>query len=451
MKFETFRYGQLPSKLMEERGLELFQRLYKAIEKGVLNHARMRKNDASDYIDLSEFGFSNQNSADRRYVYATYRTVFFDHPELFYLQEGIHPRLKGIVPVYADFLHSEEELRDAEIRFEQALARELAKLDGVTDPLEQVLLLRDNLMSHCFYNLKAVQNPTDCAPWSAYGPLVQSNGVCKGFAFAMKALIDRLDNPALRCAAIGGNDELGENGEPVLNEKGDKHWTHVWNLIGLDEGDGLRWYHFDSNKAVNKCPTILGRTAHDCALISDDTASQKNSEGKQEYYHWEEAMDFLEIPRCADTRYENGLEILKWNYSPIYRSENGMFYSLRLDKKADVYRLYCGGLRENGTELAQIPLLRFNSDLSAGSGIFWRNDGFYYVNRAFQLIYYSLVSGESEQIAQVPVTPRASLDGTYGPGHDAISMRFDDESNELTLISRNVPTAEGELLRVPLT
>lgn len=68
--------------------------------------------------------------------------------------------------------------------------------------------------------------PSDYVPHLAYGPLVESRGICSGFAWAFKRL---MDEAKIECICVAG----------YLKE--DSSTKHQWNMIKIDN----QYYHVD--------------------------------------------------------------------------------------------------------------------------------------------------------------------------------------------------------------
>ncbi len=398
--------------------------LYEIIEKGCREKTGLHF-DASlnivkpnDYIDISALGYSNESAEDKALVYRTYQKVFYDHPEFFYLAEGIYrygPQgmLKGIIPMYCSFAKNAENLDIYEREMEAAVTQALKCTEKITDPVEQLLALYDYIAENTLYNWKvATNNRKDAADyaWTAYGQLVKHDAVCKGEAMSYKLLVDRLNNPRIKCMVVGS-----------------KEMDHVWNIVTIDGRDS---YHIDVNRSINNVPTLRGKAVHSGFLLSDEKARENN------YCGWAESSPYDTVPSCSSKKYESDYIFNDLDF-PVYRKD-GVYYYLKQNgyKK---YVLCCGGLTGAGRILAKIPILTrdFNGKyFHIASGVVWRNDVFYYVNENLMLVGYQLLTGESRILGNIAFTYQPSPDDYYGEEDDGIGLYFDESAGEIAAVSR---------------
>lgn len=97
------------------------------------------------------------------------------------------------------------------------------------------------LAQECAYDQKAFDavaadssaSTEDAAPHLAYGPLVEKRGICGGFAWAFKRLMDAAGIP---CLCVEG----------YLRE--DQRVGHMWNLVKLDG----QYYHVDPTSTIQE-------------------------------------------------------------------------------------------------------------------------------------------------------------------------------------------------------
>lgn len=263
------------------------EQLYLVIEKGVLSKKGISYNGKSvkkkDYIDISKFGYSNKKKKDRQKVYQTYRKVFYDHPECFWLSEGIYrysqngEALTGIIPFCKNFVKSKKQANAYEKKIEKKLQKILESISEVTDPVEQAYAVYQYLASNIIYNKYVAEKKEEEAPsyvWTSYGALVKSDAVCKGIAFAYKQVLDFLNNPRLHCIIVTS-----------------KEMNHIWNIIEIN-GEA---YHVDVNRAV---VSKFSEEKKECFLVSDSKMKE------MKYTGWKESTP-RNVPKCVNTQYDN--------------------------------------------------------------------------------------------------------------------------------------------------
>ncbi|MBR0485410.1 MAG: hypothetical protein IJJ69_11655 [Oscillospiraceae bacterium] len=111
------------------------------------------------------------------------------------------------------------------------------------------------LTQECAYDQRAFdevadnphQKPTDPVPSLSYGPLVQKRGICAGFAWAFKRMMDVKGIP---CRCVTG----------YLKE--DKSVGHIWNLVQLNDGS---WQHVDATTGIH-----LDGVDVSCFMLTDN-------------------------------------------------------------------------------------------------------------------------------------------------------------------------------------
>lgn len=392
-------------------------RLYQLLLEGIRDKKGL---DGTSYIDLSALGLSNEDgSPDRDMLWTVFDRVFYDHPELYYLQEGYNrvsgntSNVLGIRPMYA----SVAEDVDAQARFDIAVNTALAQIEGLTDPVEQMLALYQYLIRTTDYNYDVAVDQRDNAPkeaWTAYGALVTGDTVCKGYAMAWKVLMDRIEIPCLVVC------------------KGDK--SHLWNMVQLDG----KWYHVDVNKGNNNIPVLQGRCAYTDFLVTDDAMSKHES-----WYvpgtSYRDVDHYDTFPACTDEKFSTGwLFRQDGMFYPMYRNKSGQYYYVRQinTKKA---KLCCGPLLGTGKELADLSpyTVPWGNGYRISSGMVWVEDCLYYVNVDLELMRYRLSDGESVSLGDIPFTPQATADQHFDQRYDGVSLVFDAHSGVLSARSRN--------------
>lgn len=390
--------------------------LYRVLEEGMQNIVGITyqdgdfKNEAyNDYIDLTSFGLSNRTAGEGRAMLSNvFVNVFYDHPEFFYIDQGFYRKVDkngiivGIAPRYYDFVKSGN-LEKCREELEEAIEEALAQVEGVTDPVDKMLIIYDYLSSEYVYNWEVANGQIDAAPryaWSPYS-LTKNDTVCKGIALAFHMIMNRLEIP---CVTVPGNS---------------KRNSHVWNMVQVDN----QWYHLDANKALS-APALRGRSYHKGFLFSDKTANEF-------YARWYE-----ERPVCTSDKYDSGWAFKNSNYPTCWK-DGAFYYLLRNKKKEDV--LYYGKLSEQGTAVTTLPLYQ-------PSGIVWQEQKLYYVNTDKKLVCYDPSSKEQVVLGEIPFTP-VKLSGIFEKKEDGIGLSFDRKTKEIVASSRN---QREEIKRFPL-
>ncbi len=392
--------------------------LYAQIEQGIRGFKGI-SGEKGDYIDLAVFGLSNADgSKDRMLLYRVFNKVMQDHPELFWATSGYtripwadNPnRLAGVCPKYFEFAKDPDAIAACNAAVEAALAQ----VEGVTDPVAQILILHDYVIEHSVYNWEIAVGREKDAPAdvrSVYAVLVSGDTVCRGYANTFKLLLKRL---GIECLLVESEE-----------------MNHVWNMVKLDG----EWYHLDVNQSNNNPPSLRGHGDHIAFLISDMAARQIDYRGWQ--VPWMEKP-----PICNDDKYEKGWAFYDTRF-PLYHKD-GKFYAVRRESNAQC-GIYYGNLSEQGEKIADIPL--FTNDTGyVYSGIVWRKDCLYFVSLKNKLLRYQLNDREITEMGEVPFTAQPSQDGKYKANKDAIGLYMD--GNEIVAVSR---TQRKVLARFPVS
>jgi len=385
------------------------ERLYRLLEEGIRNKCGM---DGKSYIDLSSLKLSNADgSADRELLQRTLKRVVFDHPEFYYVSYGYYRHhflsdpnaLAGLRPIYYEFAKDPE----TEQAFNEAVETALAQVEGISDPVEQMLVLHDYLLKDSVFNwetaigLKAKDAPSYIR--SPYGPLVAHDAVCVGYARAWQLLMNRLGIPCV-----------------TVNSTGNEH---CWNLVQLDGA----WYHMDINNDNNFVPTIRGRSMH-IHFLQSDQARLKVSRYKSWYVLNPIDGNGSQPPACTSDKYDAGWAFNnKLNYL-LYRKDGQFYYVRRTGSNRAA--VLCGTLDRPGKTVAQISA-------NNRSGAVWQGSFLYYVDaKDGKLKSCSLTDGKIAAVGDIPFTPQPSPDGHYGKDSDGIGLFFDAEKQEVTAVSR---------------
>ena len=391
------------------------ERLYEVIKAGIENKVGLTFVEGAstdDYINLSEFGLSNEEgSEDRELLWRVFKEVFYENPQFFYLNEGYWRKhsgssLTGVIPMYYEALKDEDILAEHEAAFQAAVEEAMKQVDGVTDPVAQLLILHDFLAQKNLYNWDIAADSENWDPWwarSSYGALT-GDCVCKGYALAYKLLLNN----------------LGIHSAIAVNESE----SHVWNVVELDG----EWYHVDIDWDCNPFPTLSGRCYHDYFLVSDDKLQSMsgNHAGWKAY-----GKNSGEATYCSSTKYESGWAFNDQVNFPVYQ-KGGVFYYITQNSNGK-FALYRGSLTESGTMIAELPIYTRSNKIA--SGVVWLGDQLYYVDTNQNLVCLQLSNGKTATVGKIPFTPASSQDGLAKASRDGIGLRYDGETGELAAIS----------------
>lgn len=132
------------------------------------------------------------------------------------------------------------------------------------------------LSQECQYDQRALDEvisnphmqPSDPIPHLAYGPLVEFRGICGGFAWAFKTLMDEAN---VECMCVNGKLEAKPN------------YEHMWNLVKLDG----QYYHIDPSYGMRNDGVFIN------GLFRSDTLMEHE-------YVW----DTSDIPKARGMKYD---------------------------------------------------------------------------------------------------------------------------------------------------
>ena len=150
------------------------------------------------------------------------RCVKGDNPELFYVRFNELVINHGRYKTYVTMAYREtgKDLDDMRAEFDAAVEEGFLAASGLSTDFARELALHDWLIGRCSY----ANAETDDIYNTAYGALVLGRAYCDGYAYAMKALFDKID---MTSAIVYGSVNDAE---------------HVWNLVCVDE----KFYHLDA-------------------------------------------------------------------------------------------------------------------------------------------------------------------------------------------------------------
>lgn len=306
--------------------------------------------------------------------------------------------------MYYEPLEEAGTLEKYEATFQAAVEKALSQVEGVTDPVEQLLILHDFLIQNNLYNWEIAADHENWNPWwarTAYGAMT-GDCVCKGYALAYKLLLNNLGfHSAIAVNGIG---------------------SHLWNVVELDG----EWYHIDVTQD-SSFPTLSGHCRHDYFLVSEKKLQSLSGNHKD----WEPFGINSSGASCNSTKYESGWAFNNSVNFPMYRKGNTFYYIAR--SSSGKYILYHGRLTESGKKVTQLSI--YTQSRRIASGIVWLEDNLYYVDTKQNLICVQLTSGKSKSIGKISFTPSSSQDGLCGANEDGIGLRYDEATGEIIAVS----------------
>lgn len=150
------------------------------------------------------------------------RCVKGDNPDLFYVRFSDLVLNHGRHKTYVTMVYrvTGDALDSMRAEYKKALDAGLAAADGLKSDFDRELAVHDWLVEKCSY----VSGETDDIYNTAYGALVLEKAYCDGYAYAIKAMLDRMN---VSSAIVYGSVNDAE---------------HVWNLVRV----GGKYYHLDA-------------------------------------------------------------------------------------------------------------------------------------------------------------------------------------------------------------
>lgn len=168
---------------------------------------------------------------------------------------------------------------------EQALLKhcneilEKLKIETMNTRWEKTLTIHDYIVANTAFDQAATQeeNWRDVRDaYSAYGALVDGKATCKGYAQAMKLLLEASNVP---CDYVVG----------------EKNVLHAWNRVQLDDGE---WYNIDAS-SNDPIPDKKGRVLHKYYCVTDEQLKKTHS--------WE---DQIHICNATEYSYNNQSKLI---------------------------------------------------------------------------------------------------------------------------------------------
>ncbi|MDD3341712.1 MAG: transglutaminase domain-containing protein [Bacilli bacterium] len=185
----------------------------------------------------------------------------FVHPYNSYKELTFRFSSFGKVEVTIEKQYTKEEIAELNTKVD---ALYQALITPAMTPTEQIRVIHDYIINHSTYDQEkadyivggTLTNKGTYSSETAYGVLLQGQGICSGFSDAMELFLTKMNIPSYKVASA----------------------THIWNLVYIDN----KWYHLDltwDNPIVNGSGKLL---LHDFFLI--DTATiQKIDTGHHQY------------------------------------------------------------------------------------------------------------------------------------------------------------------------
>lgn len=145
------------------------------------------------------------------------------------------------------------------------------KLKSKKSNYEKALLIHDYIVKNCAFDLEATELEEGWwesqDSYTAYGALINGKATCKGYAQAMKLLLNAVDVP---CDYLVGW----------------KTVRHGWNRIQMDDG---KWYHVDAS-SDDPVPDKKNRVLHTYFGLTDKQMKKT--------HHWDDDGKY-----CQSTAY----------------------------------------------------------------------------------------------------------------------------------------------------
>lgn len=242
-------------------------------------------------VDLSKYG----NFNDGRDMATIYFKVVEDHPEFFFLGNSVSwsGSSQGIILKF-NYLYLPEEAELKIEKFEKQVAQIIEDLIKPSmSQLEMELAFHDYILLNTSYQLGTISNDS----YTAYGVLMEGQGVCQGYAKAMQLLLNEVGIEAIYVSS------------PQMN--------HGWNIVTI-EGET---YHLDVtwNDPV---PDVLGRVRYRYFNLSDEEMAKDHVWNTESY------------PDCASNQFNYLQTLNSYNvkrYKKYFYYSNGYLVKQKID------------------------------------------------------------------------------------------------------------------------
>lgn len=252
------------------------QSLYQIMQQSCLNNQQ---------VDISAFAL-NEDSLDAAYCALQYSGAL-----PWYVSSYQYTYSDSTILTFSPIYYDEAQYDYA--RYEQAVAELLheAVFDGMSQ-WQMALAVHDALIANSIYDESLEKN-------TSYDILVNSTGVCAGYAMAYLDIMTRL---GIQCRFVV-SDEM----------------NHAWNLVKIDGN----WYHVDLTWD-DPAPDSYGMVRHEYFLLTDAQMLEK------EHYGWDTDIT------CTDTRFTDSF----WRNVDsriIYTDANHCFLRVQKDWVSYIY------------------------------------------------------------------------------------------------------------------
>lgn len=167
--------------------------------------------------------FAPEVQVSKDQVNTVFEAVFYDHPELFWLDTGYSYRYTDdgkIVEIDLKFNETANDLENAKAAFNNAAQAIITQAKQYPDAVSQERYVHDAIIDETDYDLNASLNQ------SAYSALVNHSTVCAGYAKAFQYIMDQLGIPAYYVTGTSENED------------------HAWNIVvinGVNTNVDLTW------------------------------------------------------------------------------------------------------------------------------------------------------------------------------------------------------------------
>lgn len=172
-------------------------------------------------------------------VKTVFEAVFYDHPELFWLDTGYSYQYTddgNIVEIDLKYNETASDLDHARTAFSQAADAVIQGARQYADPLSQERYVHNAIIDSTDYDLNASMNQ------SAYSALVNHATVCAGYSKAFQYIMNQLGIPTYYVTGISENED------------------HAWNIVAIngryvnvdltwDDTSGSRYRYFNLSDA----------------------------------------------------------------------------------------------------------------------------------------------------------------------------------------------------------
>ncbi|MBR1470094.1 MAG: hypothetical protein IJ600_00465 [Lachnospiraceae bacterium] len=158
-------------------------------------------------------------SLSKEQIKNAFSALFYDHPELFWLETAYQARYRNngdFLELDLVFNRTAQEADAAKARFAQAAEQFVQAAENYASDHDREKYVHDALAEHNRYSLGAEMNQ------SAYSSIVGDATVCAGYARGFQYLMQQLGVPCYFCAGYAGE-------------------SHAWNIIYL----GGEYYNVD--------------------------------------------------------------------------------------------------------------------------------------------------------------------------------------------------------------